>query len=61
MHHTYSIISFLGISIFVGFILQESREDLQIIEKKLLSGLILGTYISTIVISILIYIKHIPI
>ncbi len=61
MHNTIAIITFLGILLFLGIILQESREDMHNRPKNILSGYVLGTYISALVISFLVYKKYIPI
>ena len=58
MHNSTAIIAFLGISLFVGYVFKESREDMPIRPKSMLSGFILGTYITALIISLLAYQKY---
>ena len=59
MHNNTAIIAFLGVSLFAGLIVQESREDLPGRSKKIISGFMLGTYAAVAIISFLVYQKYI--
>jgi len=59
MHNTTAIISFFTISLLIGVILKESREDMPARPKKILSGVMLGINASAAIISFLIYLKFI--
>ena len=61
MHNITAIIVFLGISLFFGFLFQESREDMLDRPKNILAGFVLATYISLVVISFMVYKKYIPV
>jgi membrane protein implicated in regulation of membrane protease activity len=59
MHYTVAIIALLGLSLFSGFLVQESREDWSARAQRVLSGFITGTYLSVVVISVAVYMKAI--
>ena len=61
MHNASAIIAFLAVSLFVGLMLRESREDMPIRAKGILSGFTYGTYTAAVLISFLLYKRYIHI
>jgi formate/nitrite transporter FocA (FNT family) len=61
MHQAYVASAFIGVELFIGWVLKESREDMPIRSKKILSGYLLGTYIGVILVVVLMYCKLIPV
>jgi hypothetical protein len=60
MHNTYAIIAFFCIVLLMALLIQESTEDMPVRKKRIISGIMLGTYLSAIIISVLAFKQLIP-